>query len=66
LEKSDKLANGRDCLTLHLLGKVYADLGRIPEAVVAERSALQLAVEQGNSVLMDAINEHLAQMPHGN
>jgi len=37
LEEALRLSGGRDPLTLHLLGRVYADLGRFPEAVRAQR-----------------------------
>jgi Flp pilus assembly protein TadD len=62
LEKSDKLAGAPDALTLHLLGKVYGDLGRMPESVAAERRALKIAIDQNNPALVEAINEHLEQV----
>jgi Flp pilus assembly protein TadD len=65
LEKAHKLAGDQDCLTLHLLGKVYADLGRIPEALSAERQALKLAIDQNNPALVESINEHLSQLTQG-
>ena len=62
LEKADKLSGGKDALTLHLLGRVYADLGRVPESVQAERRALSVAIGQNNPDLIQAINAHLNQM----
>ncbi len=62
LEKSDQLSGGKDALTLHLLGKVYADLGRLPESAAVERKALALAVEQNNPELMQDISAHLEQI----
>jgi Flp pilus assembly protein TadD len=62
LEKADKLSGGKDCLTLHLLGRVYADLGKLPEAIQAERKALALATEQNNPALVEAANAHLEEM----
>ncbi len=62
LEKADKLTGGQDPLTVHLLGKVYADLSRIPEAISAERRALKLAVEQNNPMLVQSIREHVDQL----
>jgi Flp pilus assembly protein TadD len=62
LAKADSLAGGKDPLTLHLLGRVYADLGRFAESEQAERKALAMATEQNNPVLMAAINAHLAQV----
>jgi predicted Zn-dependent protease len=60
LEEAVKLSGGRDPLTLHLLGRVYADLGRAPQAVEAERQALALATEQKNAALVQLISAHLA------
>jgi Flp pilus assembly protein TadD len=62
LEKADQLSGGQDPLTLHLLGKVYADLGRVSQAVRAEREALALAMARQMPDLMQAIGEHLQQM----
>jgi Flp pilus assembly protein TadD len=60
LQEAVKLSGGRDPLTLHLLGRVYADLGRAPQAVEAERQALALATEQKNAALVQLISAHLA------
>jgi Flp pilus assembly protein TadD len=62
LEKADRLSGGKDPLTLHLLGRVYADLGRFAESVQAERKALALAIEQNSPDLMQEIGAHLEQM----
>jgi Flp pilus assembly protein TadD len=62
LEKADKLSGAKDALTLHLLGMVYADLGRLPESEQAERKALTIAGEQNNSDLIQDINAHLEKM----
>jgi Flp pilus assembly protein TadD len=62
LEKADRLSGGKDPLTLHLLGMVYADLGRFPESIQAERKALTIAVEQNNPDLIRDINAHLDKM----
>jgi Flp pilus assembly protein TadD len=62
LEKADQLSGGKDSLTLHLLGLVYADLGRFPESVRAERQALAIAIEQNNPDLIQSINAHLGKM----
>ena len=63
LEKADRLSGGRDPLALHLLGLVYADLGKLPESIRAERQALAIAIEENNPDLTQAINAHLDQMP---
>jgi Flp pilus assembly protein TadD len=62
LEKADRLSGGKDPLTLHLLGRVYADLGRFPESIQAERRALATAMEQNSPDLIQAINAHLNEM----
>jgi tetratricopeptide (TPR) repeat protein len=62
LEKADKLSAGKDPLTLHLLGRVYADLNRFPESIQAERKALAIAIQQGNADLLQDISSHLEQM----
>jgi Tfp pilus assembly protein PilF len=62
LEESVRLSGGRNPLALHLLGRVYADLGRAPDAVRVERQALAMAVQGGNAKLIQAINAHLEEM----
>ncbi|MBN2193358.1 MAG: tetratricopeptide repeat protein [Polyangiaceae bacterium] len=62
LEEAVRLSGGRDPLALHLLGRVYADLGRLSEAVQAQRQALSIAVPQNNLRLIQTINAHLAEM----
>jgi hypothetical protein len=44
---------------LHLLGRVYADLGSFPEALRAQREALVLAMQQNNPRLVALINAQL-------
>jgi Flp pilus assembly protein TadD len=62
LEEAVRLSAGRDPLALHLLGLVYADLGRSAQAVQTERRALLIAMQQNNSTLVQAINAHLDQV----
>ncbi|MGE5788327.1 MAG: tetratricopeptide repeat protein [Myxococcales bacterium] len=62
LEESSRLSGGKEPLTLHLLGRVYADLGRSSEAIQTERLALASAAEQGNARLIQAIGAHLEQL----
>jgi Flp pilus assembly protein TadD len=59
LEKADRLSGGKDPLTLHLLGRVYSDLGRFSDSVAAERRAFASAMEQSNLDLAEAIKAHL-------
>jgi len=65
LEEAARLSGGKDPLTLHLLGRVYADLGRLPEAVQTERQALAAAAQQNNLELIRAIGAHLDQLGSG-
>jgi Flp pilus assembly protein TadD len=65
LEKADQLASDKDPLTLHLLSKVNADLGKTAESLAIGRRALRLAVEQDNPGLVQAINEHLESLTKG-
>jgi Flp pilus assembly protein TadD len=63
LEKAVKLSSEKDPLALFLLGRVYADLGRYTNAIQIERKAIQIAMQQNNSGLIQAINVHLNQLP---
>jgi Flp pilus assembly protein TadD len=62
LEKANELSGGKDPLTLHLLGMVYGDLGKVAQAVEAERKALAIAVAQDNLELVGDVNAHLDKM----
>ncbi len=62
LAEAIRLSDGEDALALHLLGRVYADLGRRSEAVQTERRALSVAARQRNAALVRAVNAHLAQL----
>jgi len=62
LEEAVRLSGGRNPLTLHLLGRVYADVGKLPEAVQTERQALATAIEQDNTKLIQDINAHLEEL----
>jgi tetratricopeptide (TPR) repeat protein len=57
-----RLSAGGDPLALHLLGRVEADLGNLPEAIQTDRRALELATEQHNSRLAQAIDAHLSEL----
>lgn len=62
LEEASRLLGGKEPLTLHLLGRVYADLGRISEATRTEQLALAVATQQNNSRLVQAISAHLQEL----
>jgi Flp pilus assembly protein TadD len=59
LEEANRLSGGRDPLTLHLLGRVYADLGRFADAVQTQRQALAFAT---NPTLVEAISAQLEEL----
>jgi Flp pilus assembly protein TadD len=61
LEEARKLSGGRDPWALHLLGRVYADLGNHAQALGAQRQALAIAMEQNNTKLIQVIEAHVAQ-----
>ena len=65
LEEAAKLSGGKDPLTLFLLGRVYGDLGNPEEAAQTERRALEVAQEQNNPDLVQAINAHLEVLKAG-
>jgi tetratricopeptide (TPR) repeat protein len=62
LEEAVRLSDRRDPLALYLLGRVYADLGRRQEAVQLERTALEVATQQNNTDLAQAISAHLREL----
>ena len=62
LEEAIRLSDGKDPLALHLLGRVYADLGKRSEALETERRALSVAAQQNNVPLVRAIKKHLAEL----
>jgi Flp pilus assembly protein TadD len=59
LEEANRLSGGRDPLTLHLLGRVYADLGRFAEAAKTQRQALAFATDPS---LVQAISAQLEEL----
>jgi Flp pilus assembly protein TadD len=64
LEEAVRLSGGKDPLAMYLLGRVYADLGRLPEAQQAQKRAAALAAEQKNSALAQAMNAGRAPLGH--
>jgi Flp pilus assembly protein TadD len=59
LEEAVKLSGRSDPFALYLLGRVYTDLGKLPQAILVENQALSIAMRQNNSELIQAINAHL-------
>ena len=62
LAEAARLSGARDPLTLHLLSRVYADLGNLAEAIQTDRQALEIATEQNNARLVQAVNAHLNEL----
>ncbi len=62
LAEAVRLSGGRDPLTLHLLSRVYADLGNLPAAIQTDRQALEAAAAQSNSRLEQIVNTHLDEL----
>ena len=58
-EKAVHLSGGRDPIILDTLAAAHAETGRYPEAAEIARLALNLATEQENSALADAIRIRL-------
>jgi len=63
LEEAVRLSSGREPLALHLLGRVYADLGKLQEAAALQGQALALATEQNNAKLVASISDYLGRVP---
>lgn len=62
LRRADRLADGKDPFVLHLLSRVYADLGRSDEAIRIGLNALSLAEARNNRELAQSIADHLNQI----
>jgi hypothetical protein len=62
VRRADERRSQDNPLALHLLGRVYADIGRRAEALQTERRALKVAVAQNNGMLVRAVNAHLAEL----
>jgi Flp pilus assembly protein TadD len=56
LEQAVRLSGGKDALAMYLLGRVYALLGRLPEAQQAEKRASAIAAEQKDSAIARPVN----------
>jgi len=60
LERAVQLSGGREPLILDLLSGVYADAGRLPDALRTARRALAVATQQNNSALLAALKAKIA------
>jgi len=59
-EQAVKLSGGREPLMLDLLGRLYAEANRFPEAAAAMRRALAAATQENNYQLMEALKARIA------
>ncbi len=55
-------SGGKDPLALHLLGRVYGELGDLKAAEQTERLALSAVASQDNPMLVQAIQVHLEEL----
>ena len=55
LEEAVRLSDEKDALALYLLGRVFSDLNKIPEAEAAKQKALKLAMQHNDSNLIRVI-----------
>jgi len=62
VEEAVRLSDGKDPLSLFLLGRIYAKMGRSSEAAENDRQALAIATKQNDSELMRDISAHLHQV----
>jgi len=62
LEKAVEQSGGRDPLSLFLLCRVYANIGRIEDAALTGRKALSVAAELNDANLIQAIGAYLDQL----
>ncbi len=65
LKEAVRYTDAKNPATLDLLGRVYAEVGRFPEAAQAERQALAAAVQQKNFALGEALKARIALYESG-
>ncbi len=65
LEEAVRLSGGKDPLALFLLGRVLGDLGKSQRAIQIEHQALDVAMQQNNSELMQIISSYLQAIEAG-
>jgi tetratricopeptide (TPR) repeat protein len=59
-ERAKRLTNGQNASVLDTLSAAYAEAGRFPDAIDTEQKAISLAVQQGNTHLVDMLKSHLS------
>jgi len=65
LQEAVRLSGAKNPTMLDLLGRVYAEVGRFPEAAQAERQALAAATQQNNFGLSAALKTRIALYESG-
>ena len=64
-EEANRLSGGSRAIILRILAAAYAETGRFGKARETAQEALQLAGEQGNTVLVDALRKEIALYESG-
>jgi tetratricopeptide (TPR) repeat protein len=59
-ERANQLSGGRQLAILDTLAAAYAEAGRFPEALATARKALELAKQEHDKVLIDALRSRIA------
>ena len=59
-QRANQLCGGRRADSLDTLAAAYAEAGSFPEAVAAAHKALELAEQQKNHALVDALRARIA------
>jgi predicted Zn-dependent protease with MMP-like domain len=59
-EQSVKQAGGKDLTMLSLLGRLYAQVGRLPDAVRVSRQALAIATQRNDREMVEELQSLLA------
>jgi tetratricopeptide (TPR) repeat protein len=60
MERAVALSNGQEPVVLSLLAAMYAEVGRLPDAVASARRALDLADRSGDRKLAETLNRRIA------
>jgi hypothetical protein len=64
-EEANRLSGGSRAIILRILAAAYAETGRFGKARETAQEALQLAGEQGNTVLVEALRKEIALYESG-
>ena len=64
-ERANRLTGGKQPEVLDTLAAAYAEAGWFPEALATARKALELARQQNNRALADALQDRIARYEAG-